>query len=78
MKARDIMTRRIHSIESNATVLQAVRLMLQHKISGLPVVDANGTLLGIVTEGDFLRRTETATERKRPRWLEFQIGRAHV
>jgi CBS-domain-containing membrane protein len=74
MKASDVMTRRIVSIESNASVLQAVRLMLQHKVSGLPVVDANGTLVGIVTEGDFLRRAETATERKRPRWLEFLLG----
>jgi len=48
--------------------------MLRHKISGLPVVDADGKLLGIVTEGDFLRRAETATERRRPRWLNFLVG----
>src|SRR5262249_18475060 len=36
-----------------------------------PVVDDKGSLVGIVTEGDFLRRAETGTERKRPRWLEF-------
>ena len=74
MKAKDVMTRRVFSIEPNAGVLQAVRLMLQHKISGLPVVEAGGALVGIVTEGDFLRRAETATERKRPRWLEFLLG----
>jgi len=74
MKARDIMTRRVFSVDPNADVLRAVRLMLQHKISGLPVVDASGALVGIVTEGDFLRRAETATERKRPRWLEFLLG----
>jgi CBS domain-containing protein len=45
--------------------------MLQRRISGLPVVDANDDLVGVVTEGDFLRRTETGTERRRPRWLEF-------
>ena len=74
MKAKDVMTHRVISVEPTATVLQAVRLMLQNRISGLPVVDAGGNLVGIVTEGDFLRRTETATERKRPRWLEFLLG----
>src|SRR3972149_7468972 len=48
--------------------------MLQRQISGLPVVDKAGTLVGIVTEGDLLRRAETGTQRKRPRWLEFLIG----
>ncbi|HEY6027837.1 MAG TPA: CBS domain-containing protein [Pseudolabrys sp.] len=68
------MTRRIVSIAPDATVLQAARLMLQHHISGLPVVDASGTLVGILSEGDFLRRRETATERRRSRWLEFLMG----
>ena len=74
MKAKDVMTHRVISIEPTATVLQAVRLMLQNRISGLPVVGTDGNLVGIVTEGDFLRRSETATERKRPRWLEFVLG----
>lgn len=71
MQAHDVMTRDVMTIDQNATVLQAVRMMLQHKISGLPVVDASGGLVGVVTEGDLLRRTETNTERQRPRWLEF-------
>lgn len=74
MQAKDIMTRNVVTIDENATVLQAVRLMLQHKISGLPVVDGTGKLVGVVTEGDFLRRAETATERRRPRWVEFFLG----
>lgn len=74
MKVQDVMTRQVVSIEPNAPVLQAVRLMLQNKISGLPVVDGGGALVGIVTEGDFLRRAETATERRRPNWLEFLVG----
>ena len=48
--------------------------MLQNRISGLPVVDADGNLVGMVTEGDFLRRGEIGTERRRPKWLEFLIG----
>jgi CBS domain-containing protein len=55
-------------------VTRAVRLMLQNKISGLPVVDAKGQLVGMVTEGDFLRRGELGTRRQRARWLEFLLG----
>jgi CBS-domain-containing membrane protein len=48
--------------------------MLQNRISGLPVVDKEGELVGIVTEGDFLRRSELGTQRRRPKWLEFIVG----
>jgi CBS-domain-containing membrane protein len=74
MKARDVMTWGVNSIEADAPVMRAAQVMLQHKISGLPVVDARGKLVGIVTEGDFLRRGEIGTQRHRPRWLEFLIG----
>ena len=74
MKVRDIMSTRVVSIAPDANVLEAVRLMLQNHISGLPVIDRSGALVGVVTEGDFLRRSETGTERKRPRWLEFLMG----
>ena len=49
-------------------------MMLQNRISGLPVIDAKGELVGVVTEGDFLRRREIGTERRRPKWLEFVLG----
>ncbi|HEY0224220.1 MAG TPA: CBS domain-containing protein [Pseudolabrys sp.] len=74
MKAEDIMTRDVISTGPDATIFEAVRLMLQHRISGLPVVNGSGRLLGMVTEGDFLRRAEIGTERHRPRWLEFVLG----
>ena len=74
MKAADVMTRKVVSVGTEASVLEAIRLMLQNKISGLPVLDGEGLLVGIVTEGDFLRRAETGTQRKRPRWLEFLMG----
>jgi len=73
MNARDVMTRNLISIAPDATVLQAARTMLEHHISGLPVVD-KGKLIGIVSEGDFLRRRETQTQRRRARWLEFLMG----
>ena len=74
MRAEDVMTREVISIDPNATVLQAARLMLQHRISGLPVIDDNGSLVGVLSEGDFLRRRETRTEHHRSRWLEFLMG----
>jgi CBS domain-containing protein len=78
MKAMDVMTRTIISVGPNATVLQAARLMLQHHISGLPVINEAGQLVGILSEGDFLRRRETHTERQRPRWLEFLMGPGRI
>jgi CBS domain-containing protein len=78
MKAKDIMTRTVVSIDQDATVLQAARLMLQHHISGLPVVDEQGALVGVLSEGDFLRRSETHTERRRSRWLEFLMGPGRI
>lgn len=74
MKARDVMTSTVISVQPNATILQAARQMLQHHISGLPVIDHDGGLVGILSEGDFLRRQETSTERRRSRWLEFLMG----
>ncbi len=74
MKAKDAMTRRVQSISADATVLDAARVMLKRHISGLPVVDRAGALVGIITEGDLLRRSETGTEKHRPRWIEFVLG----
>jgi CBS domain-containing protein len=74
MKASDVMTPDVISADPDATVLQAARYMIQHHISGLPVIDKTGTLVGILSEGDFLRRRETHTDRRPSRWLEFLMG----
>lgn len=74
MKAKDIMTSAVIVVAPEDTVEKAIRLMLQNRISGLPVIDAAGRLVGIVTEGDFLRRAETGTQRQQPRWLQFIVG----
>jgi CBS domain-containing protein len=71
MKAQDVMSRPVFSITPTDSVTSAIRIMLQNHISGLPVIDAYGRLQGMVTEGDFLRRAETATQRQRPRWIAF-------
>jgi CBS domain-containing protein len=74
MWAGDVMTRNVISVASDATAMQAAAVMLKHGISGVPIVDTSGILVGIVTEGDFLRRTEIGTQRRRRRWIEFLIG----
>ena len=74
MKVRDVMTRDVISVAPDDPITRAVHLILQKKISGLPVVDTSGNLVGLVSEGDFLRRTETGTEQRGPKWLEFLLG----
>jgi CBS domain-containing protein len=75
MQAQDVMTQYVISVHPDDLVSTAVRTMLQNDISGLPVLEKNGDLVGMLTEGDLLRRAETDTTRKRPRWLEFLVGR---
>ncbi len=74
MKVKDVMTSPVLSVEPDTSIWEAVRIMLQRRISGLPVIDKQGRLVGIVSEGDFLRRAETGTQRRRPNWLEFLMG----
>jgi CBS domain-containing protein len=74
MRAHQIMTRHVVTVGPETTILEAANTMLQNHISGLPVVDANGTLVGIVSEGDFIRRAEIGTQRKRGRWLNLLLG----
>ncbi|HTV87660.1 MAG TPA: CBS domain-containing protein [Stellaceae bacterium] len=74
MKLGDIMTRPAITVGPETTIAAAAQLMVQRRISGLPVVDAAGTVVGIVTEGDLLRRAELGTERRHRRWLEFIIS----
>jgi len=65
MQAVDIMRRDPVTVMPTDTVDHAARIMLGHRISGLPVVDRNGDLIGIVTEGDLLHRVENDTDRAR-------------
>jgi CBS domain-containing protein len=66
MQAKDVMTWPVISIEPDAPVRTAIIRMLKHRISALPVIEQNGTLVGIVSEGDLLRRAEIGTEHHRP------------
>ncbi len=73
MQTGQIMTQNVITVVPETPVAEAARIMLDNHISGLPVIE-NGRLVGIVTEGDFLRRAEIGTERKRPSWLQFILG----
>jgi CBS domain-containing protein len=78
MRAQQIMTQHVVTIGADAPIAEAVDTMLQHHVSGLPVVDADGDLIGIISEGDFIRRAEIGTPRKRGRWLSFLFGADRV
>lgn len=71
MRARQIMSSPVVSACPKTTLRRAIDLMLEAGISGLPVIDARGVLVGIVTEGDLLRRTELGTEGRAPRWIQY-------
>ena len=75
MRAHEIMSRHIITISADASVATAIRIMLSHHISGLPVIDAEGKLIGIISESDFLRRQEIGTEKRRGRWLALLAGK---
>jgi CBS domain-containing protein len=78
MIAADVMTRNIVTVTKGTPLREAIRLMLDAKISGLPVVDAHGRIEGILTEGDLLHRSEIGTERRHWPWLDFLLGPGHM
>lgn len=74
MNVSDIMRRSFRSIEAGASLLEAADLLLETNQRGLPVVDAEGSLLGMISEGDFLRRTELDVDLPRGSWLGKVLG----
>jgi len=78
MRAHQIMTRRVITVATGAPIVEAANTMLQNHISGLPVVDETGKLVGIISQGDFIRRAEIGTQRKRGRWLKLLLGSGTV
>ncbi len=71
MKARDLMTTNVVTVKPDTKVRDVAALMLEKHISGVPVLDDNGKLVGMISEGDLLRRPELGTEKHRRRWLAF-------
>jgi CBS domain-containing protein len=71
MQAQDVMTTVVATIPADATVQEAARLMLERRISALPVLDSKDRVAGIVSEGDLVRRTELGTATPRSWWLRL-------
>jgi CBS domain-containing protein len=74
MRTHQIMTRKVITVGPATPIVEAANIMLAKHVSGLPVVDEAGKLVGIVSQGDFIRRAEIGTQRKRGRWLKFLLG----
>jgi CBS domain-containing protein len=74
MRAHQIMTRQVLTTRADASIAAAAQTMLEHHISGLPVVDEAGKLVGVVSQGDFIRRAEIGTQKQRSRWLKLLLG----
>ena len=74
MKAADVMVSSVITVGPNATIREVANTLLSNRISAVPVVGIDGELLGIVSEGDLMRRPETGTVKQRSWWLELFIG----
>jgi CBS domain-containing protein len=74
MRAIDVMVRDVVTVHPDTDVADAVKLLSEHDISALPVVDEPGNLIGILSEADLIHRAEIGTEKHRPWWLEAVTG----
>jgi CBS domain-containing protein len=74
MRATDVMLSSFATVKPGAALIDAVRLLLQTNQRGLPVVDDDGNLVGIISEGDLLHRDELGVKPHAGNWLEEIIG----
>jgi CBS domain-containing protein len=74
MNAADVMSRNVLTVAPTDSIQAAARLMLENRISGLPVVDVLGRVTGMLTEGDLLKRSETGTEPSVSAWRALWLG----
>ena len=74
MRAIDVMTSEVISVDADATVPAVARLLAERGISAVPVVDKCNQIIGMVSEGDLLHRAETGTERRRAWWLDMMAS----
>ncbi|RAI45359.1 CBS domain-containing protein [Rhodoplanes roseus] len=75
MKASDIMSTSVITVTPDTSVQDVAEILLKNRISGVPVVDPEGRPIGIVSEGDLLRRAESGTGHERSWWLKLLMGR---
>ncbi len=71
MEAKDVMTTRVITVSPDTRVEAIAKLLMDERISGVPVVDGAGRLVGIVSEGDLMRRSESGTDRGASPWLSL-------
>src|ERR1700757_3504278 len=71
MRAMDVMTSEVITVDEDASVQSVAKLMAEHGISAVPVVNRYKRVIGMVSEGDLLHRAETGTELRRSWWLEL-------
>ena len=71
MQAQDIMTKKVVSAAPDSTVEQITALMMQHHISAVPIIDESGALVGLISEGDLMRRVEGTVKRHKSWWLSL-------
>lgn len=71
MKAADVMVSNVITVGVNASIGEVAAILLDNNISGAPVVGDKGELVGIVSEGDLIRRPETGTSKRHSWWLEL-------
>jgi CBS domain-containing protein len=74
MRAIDVMVRDVVTVHADTEMAEAIKLLSEHDVSALPVVDADGRLIGLISEADLLHRVELGTEKRRPWWLEAVTG----
>lgn len=75
MKAKDVMTTDVVTARPDMSVVDVAKLLLAHRIGGMPVVDAAGNLVGMVSDGDLMHRAELGTEAAKPWWLRLFVDR---
>ena len=78
MNVSDIMRRSFATIKPDAPLLDAAHLLIETNQRGLPVIDHDGALVGVISEGDFLHRTELDISPPRGNWLEEVHRRRHA
>jgi CBS domain-containing protein len=78
MQARDVMVSPVITAMKSATVREVAKILLEKRISAIPVVDNAGKLVGIVTESDLMRRAEAGTEHPYSWWVHFLAGDATI
>ena len=74
MRVKDVMTPKLLGVPETASLWEALNMMVTSRVSALIVFDEIGAPVGILSEGDLMRRAELGCEKRRPRWLDFLVG----